>query len=138
MNRMASRIEDYALIGDCQSVALVSKTGSIDWLCLPRFDSEAFFCALLGNDDNGMWRIAPVGAVVATTRRYIDDTLVLETTFETAEGKVKLIDFMPPRGNEPDVMRIVVGERGRVPMRCASSAPFERTARTSRRSPSSR
>jgi GH15 family glucan-1,4-alpha-glucosidase len=117
MNRMASRIEDYALIGDCQSVALVSKTGSIDWLCLPRFDSEAFFCALLGNDDNGMWRIAPVGAVVATTRRYIDDTLVLETTFETAEGKVKLIDFMPPRGNEPDVMRIVVGERGRVPMR---------------------
>jgi GH15 family glucan-1,4-alpha-glucosidase len=114
---VASRIEDYALIGDCQSVALVSKTGSIDWLCLPRFDSDAFFCALLGTDDNGMWRIAPADAVISTSRAYVDGTMVLETSFETAEGKVKLIDFMPQRGNWPDVMRIVVGERGRVPMK---------------------
>ncbi len=117
MNPLASRIEDYALIGDCQSVALVSKTGSIDWLCLPRFDSEAFFSALLGSDENGMWRIAPADAVVATTRKYVDGTLVLETTFETADGAVKLVDFMPMRGSCPDVMRIVVGVRGRVSMR---------------------
>ncbi|MDB4995678.1 MAG: Trehalase [Myxococcaceae bacterium] len=117
MNPLASRIEDYALIGDCQSVALVSKSGSIDWLCLPRFDSEAFFAALLGSDENGMWRIAPAAEVMATTRKYADGTLVLETTFETAEGAVKLIDFMPPRGSWPDVMRIVVGLRGRVSMR---------------------
>jgi GH15 family glucan-1,4-alpha-glucosidase len=111
---MASRIEDYALLGDTQTSALVSTEGSIDWLCLPRFDSAATFAALLGNEDNGRWQIAPYGHVRATRRRYRGDTLVLETDFDTAEGSIRVVDFMPPRGTAPAVVRLVEGLRGRV------------------------
>ena len=113
---MALRIEDYALIGDCQTAALVGKDGSIDWLCLPRFDSGACFAALLGTRDNGRWLVAPRDDVRAVRRRYRDDTLVLETEFETANGVVALIDFMPVRDVEPNLIRIVEGRRGRVRM----------------------
>jgi GH15 family glucan-1,4-alpha-glucosidase len=111
------RIEDYALIGDLQTAALVGRNGSIDWLCFPRFDSGACFAALLGNEHHGRWLLAPAGPVTHTSRRYRPGTLVLETEFETDEGTVQVIDFMPPRGRYPDVMRIVKGVRGRVPMR---------------------
>lgn len=114
---MASRIEDYALIGDCETAALVGVSGSIDWLCWPRFDSDACFAALLGSTENGHWRIAPDVAVRRTTRVYRGPTLILETTFHCDEGRVKLVDFMPPRGTASDVVRIVIGESGRVPMR---------------------
>jgi GH15 family glucan-1,4-alpha-glucosidase len=111
-----NRIEDYALIGDCESAALVSRDGSIDWLCWPRFDSDACFAALLGTAEHGRFRIAPQGKPSKVTRRYRPDTLILETLFETAKGAVTLIDFMPVRGKNPDCVRIVVGERGRVKM----------------------
>lgn len=114
---MSLPIEDYALIGDCQSAALVGRDGSIDWLCLPRFDSGACFAALLGDRDRGRWLLAPSGAVRAVRRRYLPDTLVLETEFETDDGVVAVIDFMPPRSNVADVIRIVEGRRGNVPMR---------------------
>ncbi|GIH08409.1 glucoamylase [Rhizocola hellebori] len=110
-------IEDYAVIGDTQTAALVGRDGSIDWLCLPRFDSGAVFAALLGDESNGRWLIAPAGEVRATRRRYRGDTMVLETEFDTDEGTVRLIDFMPPRGVAADVVRIVEGVRGRVQMR---------------------
>jgi GH15 family glucan-1,4-alpha-glucosidase len=113
---MALPIEEYAIIADTQTSALVGRNGSIDWLCVPRFDSGAIFAALLGDEENGHWTIAPAGATVSVTRRYRDETLVLETEFETPEGAVRLIDFMPPRGAAPDVVRIVEGIRGRVPM----------------------
>jgi GH15 family glucan-1,4-alpha-glucosidase len=113
---MALPIEDYAIIADTQTSALVGRNGSIDWLCVPRFDSAAIFAALLGTEENGHWTIAPAGEVITTRRRYRDETLVLETEFETADGVVRLIDFMPPRGDAPDVVRIVEGVRGRVPM----------------------
>jgi GH15 family glucan-1,4-alpha-glucosidase len=111
------RIEDYALIGDCESAALVGRDGSIDWLCWPRFDSEACFAALLGAPDNGRWLIAPCDAKARVTRRYRESTLVLETIFETADGIAKVIDFMPVRAKGPCIVRLVVGERGRVAMR---------------------
>ncbi|MBX3465520.1 MAG: glycoside hydrolase family 15 protein [Planctomycetes bacterium] len=114
---MPARIEDYGLLGDCHSAALVSRDGSIDWLCWPRFDSPACFAALLGTPDHGRWRIAPEGAVRRSNRRYRDGTLVLETELETAEGVVALIDFMPPRADCPELVRIVEGRRGEVPMR---------------------
>src|SRR5436305_15168756 len=114
---MSERIEDYALIGDCQTVALVSRAGSVDWMCVPRFDSGACFAALLGTPENGRWLIAPAGEVCATRRRYVGDTLVLETEHETAEGAVAVTDFMPIRGHAPDVVRIVEGKAGRVRMR---------------------
>ncbi|MFI8179970.1 glycoside hydrolase family 15 protein [Actinacidiphila glaucinigra] len=116
---MAALIEDYAIIGDLQTVALVSKSGSIDWLCLPRFDSSACFAALLGDEDNGNWRIAPASAwreEPCTHRSYRDGTLVLESVWETRDGTAKVIDFMPQRDRAPDVMRIVEGVRGRVAM----------------------
>ncbi|HKA06349.1 MAG TPA: glycoside hydrolase family 15 protein [Gemmataceae bacterium] len=113
---MALRIEDYALIGDCQTAALVGKDGSIDWLCLPRFDSGACFAALLGTPDHGRWKLAPKGDVKAVRRKYRDDTLVLETEFETAEGTAAVIDFMPARDRDPNLVRIVEGRRGRVRM----------------------
>lgn len=113
---MPLRIEDYALIGDCETAALVGRDGSIDWLCLPRFDSGACFAALLGGPEHGRWRIAPVGEVREVRRRYQQGTLVLETDFETDEGEVTLIDCMPPRSAEPDVLRQVIGKRGRVRM----------------------
>ena len=95
---MALRIEDYGLIGDRHTAAQVGIDGSIDWLCLPRFDSSACFASLLGTEENGRWRIAPAGDVVTTTRRYRPSTLVLETEFQTAEGVVRLVDCMPLRG----------------------------------------
>lgn len=108
-----ARIEDYALIGDCHSAALVCLDGSIDWLCLPRFDSAACFAALLGSRQNGRWRIAPAGIVSRTTRQYLGDSLVLETVFETADGAVALIDFMTIEPS--NVLRIIEGRRGTVP-----------------------
>ncbi|MGE0794197.1 MAG: glycoside hydrolase family 15 protein [Acidimicrobiia bacterium] len=111
------KIEDYARIGDTQSAALVGRDGSIDWLCLPRFDSGACFAALLGDRTNGTWRIGPAGGRADATRRYVGDTLVLETTFSTSSGTVLLTDFMPVRGVAPDVVRVVRGVSGRVAMR---------------------
>ena len=112
------RIEDYALIGDLQTSALVGRNGSVDWLCLPRFDSASCFTALLGEEKHGRWLIAPAGEVRSVSRRYREGTLVLETDFETADGTARVIDFMPPRdGGAPQLMRIVQGLRGHVPMR---------------------
>ncbi|MFJ3591353.1 glycoside hydrolase family 15 protein [Streptomyces sp. NPDC090231] len=113
---MTPLIEDYALIGDLQTAALVGKNGSVDWLCLPRFDSGACFAALLGDEDNGHWRIAPQGADTCTRRAYAGDSLVLETFWETRTGTVKVIDFMPQRDATPDVMRIIEGVSGTVDM----------------------
>ena len=113
---MPARIEDYALIGDCETAALVSRDGSIDWLCWPRFDSNACFAALLGTRDHGRWLIGPRDPSARITRRYRGDTLVLETRFETTEGVATLIDFMPLRGRNSNIVRIVVGERGEVAM----------------------
>jgi GH15 family glucan-1,4-alpha-glucosidase len=114
---MASLIEDYALIGDCHTAALVARGGSIDWLCFPRFDSGACFAALLGTEENGRWLLAPAEEVRHIRRRYRDGTLVLETDFETDDGVVTVIDCMPPRSNVTDLVRIVVGKRGQVRMR---------------------
>ena len=111
------RIEDYALLGDLQTAALVDRGGSIDWCCFPRFDSGACFAALLGGPDNGRWSLAPATEVTRQERRYRHDTLILESVFETAEGRVRAIDFMPPRGDAPDIVRIVEGLDGSVPMR---------------------
>jgi GH15 family glucan-1,4-alpha-glucosidase len=112
------RIEDYGLIGDLQSAALVGRNGSIDWLCLPRFDSASCFTALLGDESHGRWLVAPSVEITGTSRRYRPGTLVLETDFETPEGTVRVTDFMPRRGGRaPQVMRIVDGLEGRVPMR---------------------
>ena len=114
---MSSRIEDYALIGDCESAALVSLQGSIDWLCWPRFDSDACFAALLGSEDNGRWLIAAQDGSARISRRYRGNTLIVETVFETADGCVRLMDFMPPGDGRSDLMRVVIGERGQVAMR---------------------
>jgi GH15 family glucan-1,4-alpha-glucosidase len=114
---MPSRIEDYALIGDCHTAALVARNGSIDWLCFPRFDSGACFAALLGTEEHGCWTLSPAAEIRQIRRRYHDDTLVLETEYETADGTVSVIDCMPPRSKEADLVRIVVGKRGQVPMR---------------------
>ena len=126
---MPTPIEDYAIIGDTETVALVSKAGSIDWLCLPRFDSGACFAALLGDERNGHWSLAPAETPTAVRRRYRPDTLVLETEFDVAGGTVRLVDFMPPRGLErghnPDVVRIVQGVTGRVAMRMHLTARFD-------------
>lgn len=111
------RIEDYALIGDEQTAALVGRNGSVDWLCLPRFDSAACFAALLGGDEHGHWRIAPKGAGDCTRRAYRPDTLVLDTEWDTAEGSVRVTDLMPQREGAPDLVRIVEGLSGRVEMR---------------------
>jgi len=111
------RIEDYALIGDCETAALVGRDGSVDWLCWPAFDSDACFAALLGTEKNGRWLIAPEGEVKKTSRRYWDETLILETRIETDDGIVALIDFMPPRGKASDIVRLVRGVEGRVKMR---------------------
>ena len=110
-------IEDYGLIGDCETAALVSRGGSIDWLCWPRFDSPACFAALLGGPEHGRWLLAPADPDARSTRRYLGDSLILETTFETGSGTVSVLDFMPIRGRNSDVVRIVRGVRGRVAMR---------------------
>ena len=113
---MPARIEDYALIGDCEAAALVGRDGSIDWLCWPRFDSDACFAALLGSEEHGRWKIAPRDDKARVARRYRPNTLVLETRFECGEGAVTVVDFMPMHGIHSSVVRIVVGERGRVTM----------------------
>ena len=113
---MPSRIEDYALIGDCEAAALVARNGSLDWLCWPRFDSDACFAALLGSGEHGHWRIAPRDETARSTRRYRPNTLILETRFECTEGAVTIVDFMPIAGVRSSVVRLVVGERGRVRM----------------------
>lgn len=125
---MTQPIEDYALIGDLMTSALVGRDGSIDWLCLPRFDSGACFAALLGDEENGHWRIAPAGAADGercTRRAYADGTLVLESLWETDEGTVKVTDFMPQRDTAPDVMRIVEGVSGRVTVRSTLRLRFD-------------
>jgi len=118
-------IEDYGLIGDLQTAALVSRHGCIDWLCFPRFDSGACFAALLGDEENGRWSLQPASGITSTERRYRGDTLVLETELACDEGVVRLIDFMPPRGEAPDVVRIVEGVEGTVPMKMRLSIRFD-------------
>src|ERR1700761_2965209 len=109
-------IEDYALIGDCLTGALVGRNGSLDWLCWPRFDSDACFAALLGTSRHGRWRIAPADASFKVSRSYRDSTMILETVFDTADGQVALIDFMPIGRPESSVVRRLEGRRGSVPM----------------------
>jgi GH15 family glucan-1,4-alpha-glucosidase len=113
---MASRIEDYALLGDTHTAALVGKDGSIDWLCVPRFDSPAAFAALLGTEENGRWKLAPAGGVQRVERQYHGDTLVLETTFHTDDGIIRVIDCMPIRRKAVEVVRVVEGVSGSVPV----------------------
>ena len=117
-------IESYAVIGDCETAALVGLDGSIDWLCWPHFDSDACFARLLGSEDNGRWMLAPAGKVEKTTRKYRDHTLILETTFEADDFAVMLIDFMPVRGTNSDIVRIVKGIRGSAPMKMEMSLRF--------------
>jgi GH15 family glucan-1,4-alpha-glucosidase len=120
---MPSRIEDYALIGDCETAALVGLNGSIDWLCWPRFDSDACFAALLGTSDHGCWQIAPV-EFESVSRSYRGDSLILETRFETAEGAVRVVDFMPPHSGNSHLVRLVIGERGKVTVRTELQVRF--------------
>lgn len=115
--QMPLPIEEYALIGDCHTAALVGRDGSIDWLCLPRFDSGAYFAALLGDPEHGRWLLAPAAQALGVRRSYRDGTLILETEFETKEGAVRIIDWMPLSDQRWDVVRIVEGLRGTVPMR---------------------
>src|SRR5512145_1895217 len=122
---MASRIEDYALIGDCETAALVARDGSIDWLCFPRFDSAACFAALLGTPEHGRWLLTPAAEARRVRRRYRPGTLVLETEYETDAGLVRLIDFMPLRTGTPELVRIVEGVRGVVPMRMDLAIRFD-------------
>ncbi len=119
------KIEEYALIGDLHTAALVGTNGSIDWLCFPRFDGGACFCALLGGERYGHWQIAPVEPIIGVTRRYYPDTLVLETEFQTSSGTVRIIDFMPQRSVQPDLVRIVTGIQGRVKMRMRCAIRFD-------------
>ena len=116
---MPERIEDYALVGDGETAALISRNGSVDWLCWPRFDSDACFAALLGEAEHGRWLVASRHSPSRITRRYVPDTLVLETEIETPHGRVVVTDFMPPRGGVSDLIRIVRGLEGRVRARAA-------------------
>jgi GH15 family glucan-1,4-alpha-glucosidase len=122
---MSKRLEDYAMIGDGHTAALVASDGAIDWLCLPRFDSGACFASLLGTEENGHWTIAPQAAVLEVSRRYRRGTLVLETDMRTAEGRVRLIDFMPHRHRNPTLIRIVEGIEGQVPMELTLRLRFD-------------
>jgi GH15 family glucan-1,4-alpha-glucosidase len=123
---MPAHIEDYALVGDGHTAALISREGSVDWLCWPRFDSGACFAALLGDDTHGSWRIAPaVDGPISRSRRYRDGTLILETDHETPGGAVTVIDFMPPGGNRTELVRIVEGKRGAVPMSMKLTLRFD-------------
>lgn len=122
---MPARIEDYALIGDCETAALVDRSGSIDWLCWPDFSSEACFAALLGTEENGFWKIAPQDGEWTTARRYRGPSLILETTFECAEATVRLTDFMPVRGHHSDVVRMVECVRGAVSLRMELALRFD-------------
>ena len=121
---MALPIEDYGIIGDLHTAALVGRDGSIDWLCLPRFDSAACFAKLLGDDNNGSWRLAPKGAHLAKHRHYRGETLVLESEFVTDEGSVRVVDCMPIRQQHPEVIRLVEGVRGKVTMEMVLTIRF--------------
>jgi GH15 family glucan-1,4-alpha-glucosidase len=114
---MTCALEDYALIGDCETAALVGRDGSIDWLCWPRFDSGACFAALVGSNDRGRWLLAAVDPQARMSRRYREHTLILETSTESSGGSATVLDFMPPRGAASDVVRLVYGESGKVAMR---------------------
>jgi GH15 family glucan-1,4-alpha-glucosidase len=118
------RIEDYALIGDTQTAALVRRDCRIDWLCLPRFDSEACFAALLGRPEHGCWTLEPAAPIQTCSRCYLGETLILQSELVTEHGAVQVLDFMPPRGEAPDIVRIVVGLRGEVPMRMRLAPRF--------------
>jgi GH15 family glucan-1,4-alpha-glucosidase len=125
---MQPPLEDYALIGDCETAALVSRQGSIDWLCWPRFDSSACFAALLGTADHGYWQLAPDADVSETRRQYLEDTLILETWFRTSGGSFSVTDFMPVRGAKSqasEIVRLVTGEDGEVPVRMALALRFD-------------
>jgi GH15 family glucan-1,4-alpha-glucosidase len=122
---MPAPLEDYALLGDMHSAALVQRNGSLDWLCLPRFDGAAVFAALLGSEENGSWRLAPEGAGRATRRRYLPDTLILESEWDTPTGTVRITDFMPPRDEVPNVIRIVEGVSGTVAVRSTIRFRFD-------------
>ena len=122
---MSSPIEDYAMIGDGETAALVNRTGSVDWLCWPRFDDDSCFAALLGTEEHGCWKLGPVTPPRSTARHYQTDTLVLETDLETEGGAVRLIDFMPERGAFSSLVRIVVGLHGRVAMRSELRMRFD-------------
>src|SRR5450759_5929324 len=122
---MPSLIEDYAVVGNCETVALVGRDGSIDWLCSPRFDSAACFAALLGDPRHGRWLIAPIGAFARVERHYRGDTLILETFFESADGAVCVIDFMARREGISDLLRVVRGIRGTVAMLTELIVRFE-------------
>jgi GH15 family glucan-1,4-alpha-glucosidase len=119
------RIEDYALIGDCRTAALVGRNGSIDWLCWPRFDSPACFAALVGTPQNGFWRISPTSGSFQARRAYQPDSLILETEFETETGAVTLVDFMPVASSQSDIVRMVLGRRGRVEMESEGVLRFD-------------
>src|SRR5579862_567629 len=122
---MTAKIEDYALIGDCETAALVNRNGSIDWLCWPSFSSQACFAALLGNEENGYWSIQPATGKWTTSRRYRDETLILVTTFEQPDGTMRLIDFMPIREKNSDVIRIVECVRGKISVRMELALRFD-------------
>ena len=122
---MPLAIEDYALIGDCTTAALVGRNGSIDWLCWPRFDSNACFAALLGTSEHGRWRIGPADPAPRVSRAYRDGTMVLETVFDTADGRVALIDFMPVNQSDSSIIRLVEGRRGKVAMRSHLTLRFD-------------
>src|SRR5580658_9739609 len=124
MRSVALPIEDYGLIGDTHTAAIVGRDGSIDWLCLPRFDSESCFARLLGDESHGFWRIAPTSEQVETRRRYRGDTLVLETEFRTPEGVARLVDCMPIREDHPQVVRLVEGVSGTVDIRMEIAIRF--------------
>src|SRR6266404_1055897 len=125
MSKPPAKIEDYAFLSDTQSGALVSREGCVDWLCFPRFDSPACFASLLGKNENGHWLFLPADKMENVKRRYRGDTLILETEIETKAGAVRLIDFMPPRGENPDIIRIVEGLRGEVLMKMELIIRFE-------------
>lgn len=125
MKTMASKIEDYALIGDCETAALINANGSIDWLCWPEFSSEACFAALLGTEENGHWKIAPKKSEWTATRQYRDHTLIHEITFESAEGSFRLTDFMPVREKHSGVVRVVEGLRGNLMVQMELALRFD-------------
>lgn len=122
---MASPIEDYALLSDCRSAALVDRQGSVDWLCMPRFDSPALCAALLGTAEHGQWQLAPRGRVISTRRRYLPGTMVLETELETETGSVRLTDFMPPQTREADLFRLVECTSGNVELESRLTLRFD-------------
>src|SRR5450755_2882857 len=122
---MSLPVEQYALIGDCHTAALVGDDGSIDWLCFPRFDSGACFAALLGGPENGRWLLAPAGVVKRVQRRYQDGSLILETDFETDQGSIRIIDFMPMSDQRWDLVRMVKGLAGTVKLRMELVVRFD-------------